>query len=238
MRIPGWRRLVGLEHRWNIVLGVAGGEQHAGHGEDVVDPLLAQPIEAGDGSPDWRIRDSRIRRGTPGRRCCSASASTANSPTARWLRLPWPQSMTPVPGGNKGRSSIFPPQLRIWSPIWVDRTGHVFQPHSWAAARAAVMRRAILAVNQGLGRRQLRMLLKIIRGNKHLPPLPGAAKGSAISGARRLWRRDSTSSVVRLRGSDSLGHRHCRAGAQGDRRLAHRLDRARPRTRSRASSMW
>jgi len=40
------------------------------------------------------------------------------------LRLPWPQSITPVPGGSNGRSVIFPPQLRNWSPIWVDRTGH------------------------------------------------------------------------------------------------------------------
>ncbi len=37
---------VGLEHRGNVVLGMAGGEQHAGHGEHVRDPLRPQAVEA------------------------------------------------------------------------------------------------------------------------------------------------------------------------------------------------
>jgi hypothetical protein len=38
-------RLVGVEHRGNVVLDVAGGEQHAGQRQDAFDALGAQPVE-------------------------------------------------------------------------------------------------------------------------------------------------------------------------------------------------
>ena len=51
------RCLIGLEHGGNIVLGMTGGEQHAGDGEDVLDALLAQAIEA---EVDHRVGEFEI----------------------------------------------------------------------------------------------------------------------------------------------------------------------------------
>jgi hypothetical protein len=43
---PRVGRRIGVEHRGNVVLGMAGGKQHAGDRQDALRPLLAQPVEA------------------------------------------------------------------------------------------------------------------------------------------------------------------------------------------------
>ena len=75
---------------------------------------------------------------------------------------------------------LFPRELRNWSPIWVDRTGHVFQPHSWAAQRSLSLAEAIRVVNQALG--QMRMRLEIIRRFRHLRGLWAGPMWLALEG--------------------------------------------------------
>ena len=53
----GILRLIGVEHRRDIVLGVAGGEKHARHREHSRHALVAQPVEAG---MDHRIAEFQI----------------------------------------------------------------------------------------------------------------------------------------------------------------------------------
>ena len=80
---PGCAGLIGVEHGGDVVLGVAGGEQHAGDGEDVVDALRDQPVEpvADDRPGEFEIAvlDRPVRRSAS----ASVSASAANSATAR-----------------------------------------------------------------------------------------------------------------------------------------------------------
>ena len=38
-------RGIGVKHRGNVVFRMAGGEQHARHGKDVIDPLFPKPVE-------------------------------------------------------------------------------------------------------------------------------------------------------------------------------------------------
>ena len=38
---------IGVQHRRNIILGMAGGKQHPRHSQYMIDPLFAQLIEAG-----------------------------------------------------------------------------------------------------------------------------------------------------------------------------------------------
>jgi hypothetical protein len=48
----GILRLIGVEHRGNVVLGVTGGKQHARHRQNAGHALVAQPVET--------VRDHRI----------------------------------------------------------------------------------------------------------------------------------------------------------------------------------
>jgi hypothetical protein len=86
---------IGVEHRRDVVLGMAGGKQHARHRQYMADALGAQAVEAvaqdGLGELEIAVLD---RIGQPPPRC---SASTANSATAASSRLPWPHTRTPGP---------------------------------------------------------------------------------------------------------------------------------------------
>ena len=57
---------IGVQHRRDVVLGVASGEQHAGDGQDAGNTLFAQLVEADMDDRDWRILGNRTRPGTRG----------------------------------------------------------------------------------------------------------------------------------------------------------------------------
>src|SRR6185312_2198616 len=168
----GMGGLVGLEHRWNIVLGVAGSKQHAGDGKDMPGPLGAQPVETvvDDRIGEFEVAVFDRNAGKPllegasqGGKFVDGAAVAAAMAAEHDTRAGWQKRQI--------RQSILR-ELRTWPPIWVGRTGRVFQPHDWAAARTAVVGggnpRGQSRAWCGLPR--LRMQLKIIRENKHLQP--------------------------------------------------------------------
>src|SRR5919106_2218600 len=53
---------VGIEHRGNVVLDVAGREQHAGHREHVVDAARAQPVEALADDRSRELQEAALER--------------------------------------------------------------------------------------------------------------------------------------------------------------------------------
>lgn len=135
-------RLVGVEHRGNVVLGVAGGKQHARHGKDTRDPLFAQAVEAGR---NHRIAEfeiaifdrhigiagaQRFRDHGEFLRCVLIAAAVAADHDSEFFRHAIKASLLRFSFCTKRRTyrtfrhGPWPlGQLRNWPPDWVGRTG-------------------------------------------------------------------------------------------------------------------
>ncbi len=143
-------RRIGVEHRGDVVLGVAGGEQHAGDREDALRPGLAQLVEA---LVDHRVGEFEItvfhrhvrqpltqalgQHGEFADGTGIAAAMAAQHHPGVGGQSQEFRHVSPLSRG-KGRVTSTNQQPRPWSPIWVDRTGHEFQPLKERCARAAL----------------------------------------------------------------------------------------------------
>ena len=119
-RHPGMLGLIGVEHRGDVVLGVAGGEEHAGHRQHAVCAALAQLVQAvaddrrgelekaaldvvlrqalADArAPPLRTRGPRLGRGCRGRRPSRRSCPFASSPSRQTAPLDGQVTAPPLP---------------------------------------------------------------------------------------------------------------------------------------------
>ena len=171
-----------VEHRWHVVLDVAGGEQHARHGQHVIDAARPQPVE-----PLAQHRPRELQKaaldGIVRQALGQAVDQATNSSIASRSREPWPQTITPIlPISGTPRDQS--------SPGYQPAPGETSAPWLRHPAAGLARRRRMLLIDPAtlLQALLLAMLLDAADRRSGLAVPPGAAPGRADRPGRRLAR--------------------------------------------------
>ena len=195
---------VAVQHRGYVVLDVAGGEQHARHGEHLVDAARAAAGPGPRAGPAGRTRESRSRAASAAGGRQGRATRPWNSSTALTSREPWPQTMTPILLIDS--APVVEPRLDT-SPACAEQARHAGE--TWGRAPAPEPRMILAEPASMLAGLLLALLLDALIGDPH-----GSIGGCRIRGADRPGGRPARGALA---GPGRERPRRC-AGAARSRR--------------------